>query len=416
MSESLFRFEALEAKRDRLNGSVSLRQPFRYGVFAAVCVGVVIALMLFLGFGEYARRQLAFGHVVPTAGVVKLYPRQMGLLDALTVQEGSIVKAGQVLARVSNRREQTGEADIDAQLAQQLRASMELLQAKVSEQSALAQLDVDRLKQQISNTRNDIERLKAQASTEAEKLTLVASRKQDFERLRKQGFVSEAQYKDQYQAWLEARQRQEETQRSLASQQSQLADLLLQEAQLPGKQASLLADLQNQVSELQQRLIEVESRREFAIVAPVAGRVTALQVKQGQTVTPQLPILTIIPEDAEFEVELFVPTRAVGFVQQGQQVYLRYQAFPYQRYGLYEGQVKHVSTSILAPQELAATVPNSNEPVYKVTIALAQQDVRAYGKSLPLQAGMLLDADIVLDRRPIWQWLLEPLLSLKGRI
>lgn len=416
MTNTLFRPESIEAKRDRLSGSVSLRQPFRYSLFAAGCIIVVIALILFLIFGEYARRQLAFGHVVPTAGVVKLYPRQMGLLDALEVQEGSVVKAGQVLARVSNRREQTGEADIDAQLAQELRSSMALLQAKITEQTALAQLDVDRVKQQIGDTRSDIERLKAQAGTEAEKLTLVTSRKQDFERLRKQGFVSDVQYKDQYQAWLEARQRQEETQRSLASQQSQLADLLLQEAQLPGKHATQQSDLQSQLSELQQRLIEVESRREFAIVAPVAGRVTALQAKQGQTVTPQLPILTIIPEDAEFEAELFVPTRAVGFVQQGQQVYLRYQAFPYQRYGLYEGRVKHVSTAILAPQELAASVPNSNEPVYKVTITLAQQDVRAYGKSLPLQAGMLLDADIVLDRRPIWQWLLEPLLSLKGRI
>jgi membrane fusion protein len=51
-----------------------------------------------------------------------------------------------------------------------------------------------------------------------------------------------------------------------------------------------------------------------------------------------------------------------------------------------------------------------------VTIALERQDVAAYGKRLPIQPGMLLDADIVLDREPIWRWLLEPLLSLTGRI
>ena len=224
------------------------------------------------------------------------------------------------------------------------------------------------------------------------------------------------QYKDQYQAWLDTRLRHEEIQRKLASQQAQLADLHLQQEQLPGKQATRQADLRNQLSELQQRLIEVKSRREFAVVAPIAGRVTAIQAKQGQTVTPQQSLLTIIPVDAKFEAELFVPTRAVGFIQPGQQVYLRYQAFPYQRYGLYEGRVKHVASAILAPQEIPAPVPVGNEPVYRVTITLNQQDVTAYGKQFPLQAGMLLDADIVLDQRPIWQWLLEPLISLKGRI
>ncbi|MFZ5841533.1 MAG: HlyD family secretion protein [Pseudomonadota bacterium] len=393
-----------------------MRQPVRYSVFAVISITVVVALILFLVFGEYARRQTAPGHIVPTAGVVKLYPRQTGILDELAVVEGAQVEVGQVLARVSNRREQTGESDTDAQLAQQLRTSVAQLESKIEDEIQLAELDANRLTQQIATTRADVARLRTQRTTETERFALAETRKNDFERLRKQGFVSESQYKDQYQAWLDAKLRREETDRSLASQEAQLADLLLQQQQLPGKRTSRLADLRNQLSELQQRLIEVASRREFAVVAPIAGKVTAIQAKPGQTLTPQLSLLTIIPADAEFEAELFLPTRAVGFVQPGQQVYLRYQAFPYQRYGLYEGKVKHVATAILAPQEIPAPVPVGSEPVYRVTITLTQQDVAAYGKRFPLQAGMLLDADIVLDRRPIWQWLLEPLLSLQGRI
>ncbi|MFZ5844201.1 MAG: HlyD family secretion protein [Pseudomonadota bacterium] len=320
MYSPLFRPESLEAKRDRLRGSVSLRQPFRYRLFAATSVLLVISLVAFLILGQYARRQTAMGHIVPTAGVAKLYPRQTGLLEALDVQEGEQVEAGQVLARVSSRREQTGENDIDAQLAQQLRESAEQLNGKISDEIRLAELDTSRLTQQVANARVDVSRLQTQLATETERLTIAEKRKNDFERLRKQGFVSEAQYKDQYQAWLDAKLRREETNRSLDSQKAQLTDLLLQQQQQPGKQASRLVDLRNQLSDLQQRLIEVASRREFAVVAPIAGRVTAIQAKQGQTVTPQLSLLTIIPTDAEFEAELYVPTRAVGFVQPGQQV------------------------------------------------------------------------------------------------
>ncbi|MFZ5844198.1 MAG: HlyD family secretion protein [Pseudomonadota bacterium] len=317
---TLFRPESLNAKRDRLSGSVSMRQSVRYSAFALASIVVVVALLLFLVFGEYARRQTATGHIVPTTGVVKVYPRQAGMLEELEIAEGVRVEAGQVLARISNRREQTGESDIDAQLAQQLQVSIEQLESKVTDEAKVADLDADRLSRQVDSTRSDIAQLQSQLATEDERLMLADARKNDFERLRKQGFVSEAQYKDQYQAWLDAKLRREETNRSLATQQAQLTDLLLQQQQLSGKWTSRLADLRNQLSELQQRLIDVESRREFAIVAPVAGKVTAIQAKPGQTLTPQLSLLTIIPTDAEFEAELYVPTRAVGFVQPGQQV------------------------------------------------------------------------------------------------
>jgi membrane fusion protein len=413
---SLFRPESLNARRDRLSGAVALRQPVRYGLLAIGITGVVIALILFLLFGQYARRQMAVGYIVPTSGVVKLYPRQNGILEALGAVEGAQVATGTVLARISSRRELAGERDTDAQLAAQLRLSVTQAERKIDDELRLAGLEGERLAQQIEAVAADITRLESLLSSGREKLALIESRKTDFERLRSKGFVSDAQYQDQYQSWLEAKSRVEDLHRSLASQQAQQRDLQLQREQLPGRQSSRLADLHRERSELQQRLIEVESRRELAVVAPVSGRVTAIQAKPGQAVTPQLPLLTILPDGAEFEAELFVPSRAIGFVREAQTVFLRYQAFPHQRYGLYEGRVRQVASAILSPQEIGAALPLPNEPVYRVTVALNAQQVSAYGRQFPLQAGMLLEADIVLDRRPIWQWLLEPVLSLRGRI
>ncbi|MCY1558531.1 hypothetical protein D9M68_954740 [compost metagenome] len=54
------------------------------------------------------------------------------------------------------------------------------------------------------------------------------------------------------------------------------------------------------------------------------------------------------------------------------------------------------------------------EPFYRVTVALAAQAVTAYGKPEPLKPGMLLEADILGEKRRLIEWVFEPLYSLKG--
>ena len=124
--------------------------------------------------------------------------------------------------------------------------------------------------------------------------------------------------------------------------------------------------------------------------------------------------MAIIPNNAKLQVELFVPTRAVGFLEIDQKVRVRFDAFPYQRYGIFAGKVKSISKHVLLPQELNVPL-ELNEAVYRVVVELDQQDIIAYGKHFPLQAGMTLEADIILDRQSLFEWILDPLFSLKGR-
>jgi membrane fusion protein len=60
--------------------------------------------------------------------------------------------------------------------------------------------------------------------------------------------------------------------------------------------------------------------------------------------------------------------------------------------------------------------PSANEPLYRITVNLASQTVNAYGKPQSLQAGMLLDADVLQDTRRLYEWVLEPLYSLTGKL
>ena len=150
----------------------------------------------------------------------------------------------------------------------------------------------------------------------------------------------------------------------------------------------------------------------------VTGVVATQLVKAGQAVQAGQPLLSLLPGDGGLEAELLVPSRAIAFIEPGDRVLLRYQAYPYQKFGHQHGTVERISRSALGAAEAGGSIGNGpqGEPLYRVTVALAAQAVTAYGRPEPLKPGMLLDADILGERRRLIEWVFEPLYSLKGRV
>jgi membrane fusion protein len=69
----------------------------------------------------------------------------------------------------------------------------------------------------------------------------------------------------------------------------------------------------------------------------------------------------------------------------------------------------------ITANDIALPVP-IDEPVYRVTVRLSEENVLAYGNRIPLQAGMLLDADVAVDQRRLFEWVLAPIYSITGKI
>jgi membrane fusion protein len=182
--------------------------------------------------------------------------------------------------------------------------------------------------------------------------------------------------------------------------------------QLPAVTAEKIQNVRSQLLEIEQRIAEIDGRRAYVVRAPVAGRIATLQAILGHAPDPRQVQLSILPSESQWQAELFVPTRAIGFVRPGQAVRILYDAFPYQRFGVYGGRVIQVAQTILTSGDASGPV-TLKEPSYKVTVALDRQDITAYGEIRPLQADMLLRADIILDQRPILRWLLDPLISVR---
>jgi membrane fusion protein len=201
-------------------------------------------------------------------------------------------------------------------------------------------------------------------------------------------------------------------------------------ADLPLKMQKELALIDRNLAQLGQERAEAEAKREIVVTAPYDGTVTAIQAVPGAAANTTVPLLAVVPADSQLEAHLYGPSRAVGFVRPGQPVRLRYQAFPYQRFGHQEGVIESVSRSAVSPAELppqlAGIVDQSNgaaspgggrpEPIYRIVVRLARQDVQAYGQRFALQPGMALEADVLLERRRLYQWVLDPLYAVAGRL
>ncbi len=208
---------------------------------------------------------------------------------------------------------------------------------------------------------------------------------------------------------MQALQRQLITARRLITQLDQAI------RELPGQRLGSEATFQRDLALLEQESLETQARSELAITAPVAGVVAAQLFKPGQAVQANQPLMNVLPGDGRLEAELWVPSRAIGFIEPGDVVLLRYQAYPYQKFGQHRGSVSRISRSAVNG-EAGGTSDSTNEPLYRISVALDRQSVTAYGKAEPLKPGMLLDADVLGEKRSLIEWVLEPIYSIRGTV
>lgn len=160
--------------------------------------------------------------------------------------------------------------------------------------------------------------------------------------------------------------------------------------------------------QLSQQIAEHEARRLSVLTSPVAGTIAAVEVHGGDSIAPRQLLMTVLPEDMDLAAEIYVPSRAAGFIQPGQTVRISYDAFPRQKFGTFEGRIERMSNFVVLPGETPQPFP-INEVTYKVQVEIHDAAVQTSIGEAALRPGMLMAAEIVLEKRNLIDWLLEPL-------
>lgn len=378
----------------------------------ALCV---IALFLLC---NYTRRTTVEGVVMPDTGLVKVYAQQPGIVLRKAIIEGQHVTRGTVLYTVSTDLQSAAGGRTQAALIKQaLQRKTSLLQ-EIDKTRVLQQDARETLQAKLSSLGAELARVDAQLTSQRERTAIAADGVTRYRRLLALDYISTDQFQQRQTEHLDQKSRLLGLQRERANISQALKE---SESELSGpafKQQNQLSPLERNVIDVDQALIENEARRELAVTAPETGVLTAVIAEPGQTIDTAHPAASIVPNGARWQVHLFVPSAAVGFVHVGDSVRVRYQAYPYQKFGQYRAHVTSIARTALSPAEFATSggPTNRDGTFYRITAALDAQTVTAYGKPQPLQAGMTLQADILQERRRLYEWVLEPLYSLTGKL
>jgi membrane fusion protein len=421
----LFRSEVMAEQQTQWLGSVMLAPRASFRLFTVLALLAAAGILALLFFAHFTRSARINGWLLPQEGVVRVHAPRPGVVSSLAVKEGMQIHKGDRLLTLSDELQSTTLGATQEQITQRVEERRQsMVRERDQQKELLAQQDralagrVAALRSEQEQLQSDIELLKERVA--------IARRNEVLHREQyKDGFISEMRLQQVQGELIEQRSRLGAAERALLVSNRERMTVEAERAELPLKVGKEIKLLDRSIAQLAQERAEAEARREIVVSAPHDGTVTAIHVVPGAKADTGAPLLSIVPPDMRLEAQLYGPSRAVGFVRPGQRVLLRYQAYPYQRFGHYEGVVASVSRAALSPGELPPQLAGMTgltglasgqaaEPIYRITVKLASQTVTAYGAEVPLQPGMMLEADVALERRRLFEWVLDPLYALRG--
>jgi membrane fusion protein len=421
MDLPLFRPNVVHPGRRAQIGEIVLARPIEFAYLVAACAAISVLIICFLIFGSYTQRSSSSGQLVPDRGVIKVYAPQPGTIVEKNVVEGQKVRRGETLYVLTGERRSSAFGETQSIISTQVQERITSLHDQVEIARSLLRVDTEAAESKLGMLLSEQRSVTELITGVRSRVELMLQKQDRYEELRQQGYVSQDQWQSVELEALDQKARLAGLERDRIGLARQISEQRALLATQPIRHESLIAEYRRAIAEATESLTESESRRKWLAVAPESGVATAVVGELGQTTDSQRPLLSIVPEDARLQARLYLASNAVGFVKEGDAVHLRFHAYPYQKFGHHKGTVASVSrvsasTTELIGDDAINSVLHRGEPVFQLTVELDSQEIILYGRRQVLQAGMLVDADLMQETRRLYEWVLEPLTTLTGRM
>jgi hemolysin D len=376
----------------------------------------------------------AQGKVIPRGRVKVLQAADAGVVRAIHVVDGQIVRAGEPLivldptateADAAQARESLFVAEIDRARARSLVSAStggrtafagpesmpkefatmqeDLVAARIAEhRTALQSLREDRAQRE-----SDFAMVSAEVQKLEQQVPLAESQLQGMEELDKQGLVPRMKVSEVKERVVGLRQdlviRREEmlkTQAALAGIRSQIAKL---ESEFRAKSLDALTEAEANFRLRSEEVKKANDRASLTVLtSPINGVVAKLSVHTiGAVVKPADALLVIVPKGEELIVEAMVLNKDIGFVIEGQEAEVKLEAFPFTRYGVVTGKIESISRDAIEDEKLGLVFP--------AQVKLSKDHLVVGAARFNLAPGLAATAEIKTDKRRIIEFLLSPL-------
>jgi membrane fusion protein len=411
---ALYRKEAIAHQRERAWGELIVATPRAARWFAWVGVLLAVAFVAFLGTAQYTRKARAAAVISYANDPVIVAATEAGTLVSVDVKAGEEVKAGQRLATISTERTAGGEA-IFAAGARDADARRAAIAGERKQAQALLTAQQTQLAARINAYTAEVVQLGREIEAQNDRVTQLKSQVERFRQLARDKFAPELQVQQKQDDLAEQVVKLESLKRTRAGIER---DLAVARTELPTLRATLegkLATLSRDEATFVQSSRESLARRAYEVTAANVGTVERVIAFTGQTVAIGAPLMQVQTGPRALMADIYVPTRSAGFLREGQTVRLAIDAFPMERFGHVTATVTDVGRSVISPGD-AGLPAFVKEPSFRVRAALTTSSITAYGENYPLKSGLSAQADISLDERPLYRWVIEPVLRLRGRL
>lgn len=412
----LFRRQAVQQVTTPDEGAVVQLNALPFRFFTGFAFFVVVALLGFLLWGQYASTERVQGILVPKGGVIKVHSASPGLVIDIQVEEGAVVTKGQSLFSIQSPQSIGAFADYTDAVISELEDTIALQHQQLDVKSRISNNEKKQIKSLISNLQDQLLSIEKQLFSHTKHQNLLDAEADSLKiaLAKSNGVTSKFAYQQRERERLSGAMQLQATRRQKAVMEGQLLELRMKLEKLPMTDSLSQIQSQENISRLKQQLVQMQVAKGYQVISPADGTVATILLSEGKHTTDGLPVMTILPDDNELLVELYVPSQASGFLKLNQEVLIKYRAFPYQKFGVHKGHIAEISKTIIDPREVKVplTLP---EATYRVRVELDKQTVRSFGNDIALRSGMLVDAEIVRDRRTILEWVLEPLYSIRGK-
>lgn len=417
MRATLFRSRVLRTQSENLHGEVLLLPSVSQVLVVSLALIWLLAVSIWLTQNSYARKETVHGWLEPATGSTRVFAGAAGIVKQILVADGEQVARGQPLMIVNGDRTLASGEQLETLLLTEYERQQSVLSSQLLRADEIFRQRSQDFTQKIMSAERDLELLAEQTQILARREALLKAQVDRYESLQTSGFVASSDVMPLRSQALELAGERQALQRARINQKNRLDELLIQQQLLPKDHANSTDDLTVQLSSIAQQIARLHGQRATVVTAPRSGVIHNLRVQVGQRITQDnLPVLIIVPADAELSVQLMIPVSAAGFVREGQKLDIRYDAFPFQKFGLYAGRIESVSGVVELPNESGVAPVRLQLPTYRAVATLARESVQAYGQVFALKPGMTLAADIQLGERTLLQWFLEPIYSLAGHL
>ncbi len=382
---------------------------------------------------------VAPGKIIPGGRSKVIQPLEIGTVRTIHVEESQVVHKGEVLIELDATstdadqeriREELLTAELEQVRAQSIVQALDngshppeavpwpagagteviaiydkWIQGQLREQRARQAAlddDIQVREAELSATQATINKLERT-------LPLITERVASLGKLAAKGMAARA-------AFLELEQRRIETEQDLATARERVQGIRAAIRERHQQRHAAAAEFMNtalrQVAEaerrirvLRQELLKAERRSRLQILtAPVSGVVQQLAVHTlGGVVTPAQPLMVIVPQDHDIEIEATIANKDIGFVHAGQSARVKVDAFPFTRYGIVDAKLRAVSLDAVADEKRGL--------VYSARVALNKNTISVGDKQVNLAPGMTVTVEIRTGERRLIEYFLSPLMQ-----